>query len=193
MSVTTTDIKKIIEASRIKIDLPNPFDDGKPWFMRQPLDWEYDFALSVRQASDAKIRSDPAVASVASLPPSDDWTEQNRLARKNTEDRIKELKDMGDKAGPEETIELEKQQEYLTRLAVPKKFSRADEIAGKYTRTVLENWLTPRLLVDENGRSYFDMNDDGELRWNALDYTTRKQLRTPLFLAIDLILTAKNF
>lgn len=193
MAVTSSDIQKIIEASRIPIDLPNPLAPDKPWFMRQPKDYEYDLALATRESAEAAIRNDPSFKEIAHLPPSAEWLGRQEKAKSDTEARIKELEAQGKALSPEDQIELEKQRDYLARLVIPKGYTRGDELASKHSRNRFESWLIPRLLVDADNNPIFDMSTQaGQVRWDAIDYLTKKALRTPLYLAIDLILTAKN-
>lgn len=193
MTVTTSDIQKIIENSRIQIDFPYPLAPERKWYMRQPKDWEYDFSMAVRDSADAAIRNEPSFKAISHLPPSAEWIARQAKARADTEQRIADLIAKGKALGPEESLELEKQRDYLARLDVPKGYTRGDEIASKHSRQQFETWLIPRLLVDEGNNQLFDLSTQaGQVQWDSIDIVTKRSLRSAFYLAIDLILTAKN-
>ena len=193
MGVTQADIKKIIDGSRIEIQIEYPFDSTVKWWMQQPSDWLYDTASAVREAAEAELLADPSMKALKSMPPSDDWLERQQLAIETTKEEIKKLTDKGKARMPEDDIELAKQQDYLERLIQPRDYSRAEELALKRGKKAFETWLIPRLIVDAKGNQLFDVDTEaGRALWDALGMTVKAQLRVPFYYAVNLVMTAKN-
>lgn len=193
MAITPSDIQKIIDGSRIPIEIPYPWDDGQKWFMRQPDDWLYDYAIAIREAAEAELLADPDMQRLKNMPPSKEWQAQQTLAIETTESEIAALKKKGKARKPEEDIELKKQEDWLQRLLKPSDYSRAEELALKRGKRAFESWLIPRLIVDEAGNPLFEMDTDaGKALWDALGMQIKTQLRVPFYYAVNLIMIAKN-
>lgn len=196
-AVTVEDIQRIIDGGPIPIEvefpLPDPPPDGQ-WFMAQPTDWQFDLAQAVREAAVAEAHSLPEIKAVDNLPPTDGFIARQLASKKNTEARIAELNAKGDGITPEEDIERASLKEYLARIIDPKFYSRADEIVAGTARKALENWLMPRLIVDNRGKPMFNMSTpEGNRRWLLLGREVKAQLGIYFYQAFMLIQTAKNY
>jgi hypothetical protein len=197
MAVTAQDIKLMISGAPIPIELPYPLADrpaGMKWFMAQPDDWLYDWAIAIREAAVAQASASPEVKACRHLPPTEGWVRRQTLIRQQTEERIALLDAKGDKRLPEEDLELRNQQDYLLRLVDPTNYTRADEIVGNRARKAFENWLMPRLIQDEQGALLFDLDNKAEdkERWLNIGRDIKELLTNYFWQAIVLIQSAKN-
>ena len=193
MTITQADIQKIIDGSRIEIDIPYPWDEQKKWYMKQPDDWLYDYATAIREAAEAELLADPAMQKLKTLPPSDTWIAQQELAISTTRAEIEALEKKGKARKPEEDIELQKQKDWLARLLKPSDYNRAEEMALKRGKRAFESWLIHRLIVDESGSLLFDVDTEaGKALYDALGMQIKAQLRTPFYYATNLVMIAKN-
>lgn len=191
--VTMTDVQDIISGKAISISLPNPFDEGKPWYVKQPEDYLYDLAQAVQDAAIAKAQSDKTIQSVAHLPPSDVWIWRQENAIRIADERIAELEAKGDAIDPLEAVELATKRAYRERLISPKDYSRAQEIVTKYALKRFEAWLMPRLIVNKDGDLYCDPETEiGKKRWASLSDDQVTVLKGLFYRALDLENIAKN-
>jgi hypothetical protein len=196
LKTTSSDIESIISGAPIEIDLAYPLTDreeGFRWFMRQPTDWLYDMANAVREAAEAEVLAQPEIIAVKSLPPTDDWVENQVDEKKRTEERIAELQTREEFLTPEEALELENLRDYVGRIIDPLKYSRAHQIASRASNRAFENWLMPRLIVDAQGKVLWDVGtEEGKHAWIALGRNIKSELKTSFYKVIFLVSIAKN-
>lgn len=169
------------------------------WWMKQPDDWLYDMAESVREVAKAQALSDPDIAAGKDLPPSDTWIANQKkvIARRTRE--IAELKERiakSDKEGgtDEQRIELSALEFNLKNLYKPEEFTRADEVANAFATRTYEAWLIRRLVTDKKGGLLFDpKTEEGDMAWQSLGRQMRSDLRAPLYQVLMLVQMAKNW
>ena len=191
--VTMSDVQDIISGKAILIDLPNPFDAGKPWYVKQPEDYLYDLAQAVQDAAIAKAQADKTIQSVAHLPPSDMWIWRQENAIRIADERIAELEAKKEAIDPLEAVELATKRAYRERLISPKDYSRAQEIVTKFAIKRFEAWLMPRLIVSKEGDLYCDPDTEiGKRRWSALSEDQKTVIKGLFYRALDLESIAKN-
>ena len=190
------DFERIINGEPLPIaEVVYPLNDmgeGFQWYMRQPTDYEYDLSIGVGEAAEADMRAQPEVKSVAKLPPTQRWIDQQNEVRAANEQRMAELlaKPM---RTPEEEVDLDNRREYLKRLVDPHRFTRADEIARRAANRARDTWLLRRLVVDKHGNMLFDPNQQvTDRRWRSIGRSIQTDLITPLYKVLFLIQTAKN-
>lgn len=188
-----TDVQDIISGKAIRIDLPNPFEEGKPWYVKQPEDYLFDLAQAVQDAAIAKAQADKTIQSVAHLPPSAAWIFRQETAMRRDDERIKELEDKGDAIDPLEAVELAATRAHRERLISPSDYTRAQEIVTRYALKRFEAWLMPRLVVDKDGDLYCDPDTKiGQERWKSLNEAQLLVLKADFYRALDLESIAKN-
>jgi hypothetical protein len=196
MPVTAEDIKVMISGEPIPIDFPYPLSDrpaGTKWFMAQPDDWIYDWAVAIREAATAQAENSPEVKACRDLPPTASWVAQQNFIKQQTEERVRVLEAKGEALLPEEDLELKNQKDYLRRLIDPSSYTRADEIVNKRARKAFENWLMPRLLQDEAGKPLFEMDKPADQeRWKCVGRDIKEALNTYFWQAVILVQSAKN-
>jgi hypothetical protein len=187
------DIRQIIEGSALEISLPNPFEEGVKWYLRQPEDFEADLALAVRNAAQALASEQEEIRSAATQPPSRRWLLNHKNVSDATRKQIAELEAQGDAIDPLDKIELENKRDLLETLADPSLYTRADEEANAYARKRYDEWLIKRLVFSEMGKVYLDPDSkEGPARWKALNGKIRIALKLLLYEVLALESTAKN-
>lgn len=199
--ITQSEYSLVISGGPLQITDPaHPDKSGNSeWWMKQPDDWLYDMAESVREVAKAQALSDPDIAAGKELPPSDTWIANQKevIARRTRE--IAELKERiakSDKEGgtEEQRIELSALEFNLKNLYNPDEFTRADEVANAFATRTYEAWLIRRLVTDKEGRLLFDpKTEEGDRAWQSLGRQMRSDLRAPLYQVLMLVQMAKNW
>jgi len=191
--VTQSEYELIISGKAMPILAPE-HPGGLEWFIKQPDDWLYDMADSVRQVALAQAMADPDIAAGKTMPPSEEWTAKQKASIQKRTEEIAALKEkMVDGGTDEQRLELQALEINLKNLYKPGEFSLADEVALPFSNRVYEAWLLRRLVVDKDGNLLFDPKTEvGNKAWTALGREIRTNLRIPLYNMLFLIQAAKN-
>lgn len=180
------------------------------WYMAQPSPELYDDGQMVYLAKRMLALNQSDVAQLAKLPPTSEWTEQQKASIERLDAQIAELVAIRDAAAgewqgeddPPATIGLTPEQAYqlqtligwkMTAEETLTKATRADEIVGERASKARAEYMMPHLIVDKDGALIFDVEtDDGRREWQRLTLRKRAVLRTYLSEALALVLLAKN-
>lgn len=191
--VTQSEYELIISGKALPIvSVKHP--GGMEWFIKQPDDWLYDMADSVRQVALAQAMADPDIAVGKNMPPSTEWTvKQTATIEKRTEEIASLKEKMLEGGTDEQRLELQALEINLKNLYKPGEYTLADEVALPFSNRVYEAWLLRRLVVDKEGNLLFDPKTEaGNKAWTALGRELRTNLRIPLYNTLFLIQASKN-
>lgn len=193
-----TDVtRKILSGEPISIDVPVPSwlqEEGvTEWKMRQPEDWVWDDGDLIYRAEFQRVQRIPEIARLANDPPSEGWQALRRIVLENAEQQIKELEKLEART-PEQETDLLKHKDTLESIPQTDNWTLAKELAHERASKAREDYLMPRLIVDQYDKPLFAMDSDtGQKRWQRLGRDMREQRLKPyLDEVLTLVRSAKN-